>query len=101
MITLWALEGNAEIIPLTIQEKKTAENDARKLVVGNLERKAANIGKRIQKEKFKLAQKCNKWNEVQLHELQEIIDDLTEQYTSVHKLLDDKSGSKNFKHMVK
>ena len=36
-----------------------------------------------------------------MHELQEIIDDLTEQYTSVHKLLDDKSGSKNFKHMVK
>ena len=82
----------------TIQEKKTAENDPRKHVVGNLERKAANIGKRIQKEKFKLAQKCHKWNEVQL---QEIIDDLTEQYTSVHKLLDNKSGSKNLNHMVK
>ncbi len=85
----------------TIQEKKAAENDARKLVIGNLERKAANIGKRIKNEKFRLAQKCNKWNEVQLHELQESIDDLTEQYTSVQKLLDDKAGSKNLNHMVK
>ena len=36
-----------------------------------------------------------------MHELQEIIDDLTEQYTSVHKLLDNKSGNKNLNHMVK
>ena len=36
-----------------------------------------------------------------MQELQEIIDDLTEQYTSIQKLLDNTSGNKSFNNMVK